>query len=80
MTIDVGEDVEKGEHTSTVGGSAIMYSQFLRKTGMSLSQDLAIPLLGTYPQDVHSYNKEMCLSMFIASLLVIATTWKQARR
>ena len=41
--------------------------------------DPAIPLLGIYPNDPHPCNKDMCSTMFIAVLFVIARTWKQPR-
>ena len=78
-----GEDVEKGEHSSTAGGSANLYSHFgksvwrlLKKMGMSLPQDPAIPLLGIYPKETHSYNKDICSAKFIVALFVIARNWK----
>ena len=53
--------------------------QFLRKFGINLPQDPAIPLLGIYPRDAQSYYKSICSTMFIAALFVIARTWKQPR-
>ena len=47
--------------------------------GISLSQDPSIPLLGIYPKIAHSYNEDICSTMFIAALFVIARTWKQPR-
>ena len=47
--------------------------------GMSLPQDPSIPLLGIYPKEAHSYNKDICSMMFIAALFVIARNWKQPR-
>ena len=47
--------------------------------GLSLPQNPAIPLLGIYPKDAHSYNKDICSTMFIAAIFVIARTWKQFR-
>ena len=47
--------------------------------GISLPQDPAIPLLGIYPKEAHSYNKDICSTMFIAALFVIARNWKQPR-
>ncbi|EGW10962.1 hypothetical protein I79_012172 [Cricetulus griseus] len=35
MTVHVGEDVEKGEHSSTAGGSANLYSHFGNQYGDS---------------------------------------------
>ena len=47
--------------------------------GINLPQDPAISLLGIYPRDGQAYYKSICSPMFIAALLVIATTWKQPR-
>ena len=52
---------------------------FLRKLGNNLPQDPTIPLLGIHPKDAQSYYKNMCSTMFIAALFVIARTWKQPR-
>ena len=87
MTTYAGEDMEKGEHSFTAGGSANLYSYFgdqsvlwfLRKMAISLPQDLAITLLGIYPNDPHPCNKDMCSTMFSAALFVIARSWKQPR-
>ena len=53
--------------------------QFLRKLGNNLPQDPAIPLLGMYPKDAQSCHKNMCSTMFIAALFVIARPWKQPK-
>ena len=53
--------------------------QLLKKMGMSLPQDPAIPLLGIYPKEAHSYNKDISSTMFIAALFVKARNWKQSR-
>ena len=53
--------------------------RFLRKLGNNLPQDSAIPLLGIYPKDVQSCQKDMCSTMFIEALFVIARTWKQPK-
>ena len=53
--------------------------RFLRKLGIHLPHDPAIPLLGIYPKDAHSYHKDICSTMFIAALFVITSTWKQPR-
>ena len=53
--------------------------RFLRKFGINLPLDPAIPLLGIYPREALSYNKSICTTMFIAALFVIARTWKQPR-
>ena len=50
-----------------------------QKNGISLPKDPAIPLLGIYPKSACSYKKDICSTMFIATLFVIARTWKQPR-
>jgi hypothetical protein len=44
-----------------------------------LPEDPAIPLLGIYPEDVPTGNKDTCSIMFIAALFIIARSWKEAR-
>ena len=39
----------------------------------------AILLLGIYPEDVPTCNKDTCSTMLIASIFVIAKSWKQLR-
>ena len=51
-------------------------SQEIRK---NLLHDPVIPLLGIYPKDAQLYHKDMCSTMFIAALFVIASTWKQPK-
>jgi hypothetical protein len=41
--------------------------------------DPAIPLLGIYPEDVPTGNKDTCSTMFIAALFIIARSWKEPR-
>ena len=52
---------------------------FLRKLGMSLLEDPAIPLLGIYPEDSPACNKDICSTMFIEALIIIARSWKEPR-
>ena len=73
----------KGEHSSTAGGSANLYSHFgdqygssSEKMGISVPQGPAIPLVGLYLNDPHSCNKDICSTVL---LFVIARTWKQPR-
>ena len=47
--------------------------------GINILQDPAIPLLGIYPKDAQSYHKDICSTMFIVALFVIARIWKQPR-
>ena len=51
----------------------------LKKMGMSLPQYPATSLLRIYPKEAHSYNKDICSTIFIAALFVIARTWKQPK-
>jgi hypothetical protein len=44
-----------------------------------LIEDPAIPLLGIYPKDVPSYNKNKFSTMFIAALFIIARSWKELK-
>jgi hypothetical protein len=52
---------------------------FLRKLGIVLPEDPAIPLLGIYPKGAPTYNKYMCSTICIAALFIIARSWKQPR-
>ena len=52
---------------------------FLRKLGTSLPEDPAIPLLGIYPEDSPACNKDICSTMFIAALFIIARSCKEPR-
>jgi hypothetical protein len=53
--------------------------QFLRKLDIVLPEDRAIPLLGIYPENVPTGNKDTCSTMFIAALFIIARSWKEPR-
>ena len=52
--------------------------RFLKKLQIELPYDLAIPLLGIYPEKT-IVQKESCTKMFIAAVFTIARTWKQAK-
>jgi hypothetical protein len=43
--------------------------RFLRKLKIGLPEDTAIPLLGIYPKDALTYNKDQCSILFIAVIL-----------
>ena len=47
---------------------------------IELPEDPAVPLLGTYPEDVPTGKKNTCFTMFIAALFIIARSWKESRR
>jgi hypothetical protein len=49
---------------------------FLRKFDIVLVEDPAVPLLGIYPEDVPTSNKNTCSTMFIAALFIIARAGK----
>ena len=53
--------------------------KFFRKLGLNLPQDPVIQFLGIYSKDAHLCHKNICSSVFIASLFVITRTWKQLR-
>ena len=44
-----------------------------------LSENAAIPLLGLYPEDVPTCDKDPCPTMFTAALFIIARIWKEPR-
>jgi len=44
-----------------------------------LPEDPAIPLLGTYTKDALKYNQDICSTVFIAALFIIARIWKETR-
>ena len=53
--------------------------QFLRKLDIVLPEDPAKLLLGIYPEDAPTHNKDTCFTMFIAALFIIARSWKEPR-
>ena len=44
-----------------------------------LPEDPAIPLLGIYPEDAPTGNKDTCSTMFIAALFIITRSWEGPR-
>ena len=55
-----------------------MVWRFLKKLGIKPPYDLAIPLLGIYPEET-KIERDTCISLFTATLLTIVRTWKQPR-
>jgi hypothetical protein len=53
--------------------------QFLRKLGIILPENPAIPLLAIYPEEVPTGNKNTCSTMLIAALFIIARSGKEPR-
>ena len=56
-----------------------MVWRFLKKLGLKLPYDPAIPLLGICPEET-KIEKDTCIPLFIAALFTIARMWKQPRR
>ena len=52
--------------------------RFLKKLEIELPFDPAIPLLGIHTKEIR-IERDTCTPMFIASLFIIARTWKQPR-
>ena len=53
---------------------------FLRKLKIKLPFDLAIPLLGLYPNNPErQIQKNLCTPMFIEAQFTIASCWKQPK-
>jgi hypothetical protein len=52
---------------------------FLRKLDLVLNEDPAIPPLSINPKYDPTCNKEICSTMFIAALFIIAKSWKEPR-
>ena len=46
---------------------------------LDIPEDPEIPLLGIYPEEVPTANKNTCSTMFIAGLFIIARSWKEPR-
>jgi hypothetical protein len=51
--------------------------QFLRKLDVLLLEGPAIPLLGIYPKDFLTYNKDKWSILFIAACFIIARSCKE---
>ena len=55
-----------------------MVWRFLKKLGIKLPYDPAIPLPGIYPEET-KIERDTCIPLIIAALFTIAGTWKQPR-
>ena len=53
--------------------------RFLRKLDIVLLEEPAIPLLGIYPEDSPTCNKDTCFTMFITTSFIITRSWKELR-
>jgi hypothetical protein len=53
---------------------------FFKKPIIELSYDSAIPLLGRYTKELKTRTQtDVCMTMFIAALFMVARKWKQPR-
>ena len=52
--------------------------KFLKKLGIELPYDPAIPLLGIHSEEIRP-ERDTCAPVFIETLFTIARTWKQPR-
>jgi hypothetical protein len=50
-----------------------------QKLDIVLLEDPAIPLLGIYPEEFPTCNKDTCSTMFIVALFIMARSWKEPR-
>ena len=55
-----------------------MVWRFLKKLGIKPPYDLAIPLLGIYPEE-NKIERDTRIPLFITALFTIVRTWKQLR-
>jgi hypothetical protein len=51
----------------------------LRLLDIVLTEDPAIFLLGIYPEDVPTSNKDTCSTMFIEALFIVARSWRESK-
>ena len=86
MTADAGKDMEKEKHSFIVGRSCKQVQPFwksvwwfLRKLDIVLPEEPLITLLGMYPEDVPTCNKDTYSTMFIADLFRTARSQKEPR-
>jgi hypothetical protein len=84
VTADAGEDVEKEEHSSIVGGIASLYNHSGNQSrGSSENWTLyyhRLPqyLSWAYMQKLFQLVRHMS-TMFIAALFIVARSWKESR-
>ena len=52
--------------------------RFLKKLGVELPYDPAVPLLGIYPEETET-ERDTCIPFFTAELFTIARTWTQLK-
>ena len=64
--------------TGTVTMENSLEIRFLKKLGIELPYDPAIPLLGIHPEE-NKIEGDTCTPIFTEALFTIARTWKQPR-
>ena len=72
MRITIQENMTKGWSGKFYDTHWKTIQCFLRKLGLVLPQDIAISLLFIYPKVVPPHEKNICSTMFIATLLIVA--------
>jgi hypothetical protein len=77
VTEHAGKDVEKEENSSIAGTIAKWYNHsamwcFLRELEIVLPEDPAMLLMSIYKKDNPPYHKDICSTMFITALFLIA--------
>ena len=81
--VSAGEDVEKREPLWTAGGNVNWCSHFKKQYGGGLKKlkiESAIPLLGIYLKKMKTLIwNDICPSMFITALFIIAKIWRQPK-
>ena len=79
QTINAGEGAEKREHCwwecKLIQPLWRTVWRFLKKLGIELPYDAAIPLLGIHTEETRT-ERDKCTPMFIAALFITARTWK----
>ena len=87
MTAGAGKDLEKRNTPPLLVGLqagtttlkiSLLVAQKIRHSTTERSCT-AIPLLGIYPEDAPTCNKDTCSTMFIAALFIIDRSWKEPR-
>jgi hypothetical protein len=86
VTADSGEDVEKEEHSSIVGGIASLYNHSGNQSGGSSENwtyyttgGARNTTLGHISRKFPTGNRDTCSTMFVAALFIIARSWKEPR-
>ena len=73
-------EIESIKKTNTQGILEMRNLTFpYKELDIVLMEDPAIPLLGIYPEDAPTCNKDTCSTMFRAALFIIARGWKEPR-